>query len=88
MHWKNPPAVVGGKTVKATDPLAAPGNDLYYVHSKTAYYNSFFFEYWDNCFSKTFNLVCPFYEYKSAKEIETLLAAKFDMYAVSNIFNT
>jgi hypothetical protein len=29
--------------------------------SKTAYYNSFV-EFWDECFVKTFGLVCSFFE--------------------------
>ena len=81
VHSENPPATINGKLVKASNPLAPLDEGLYYVHSKTAYYNSFFFEFWDECFSKTFGLVCPFYEYNSVKDLEALLDAKFQRYA-------
>ena len=45
VHFNNPPATINGKVVTATYPLAPPGESLYYVHSKTAYYNSFCFEF-------------------------------------------
>jgi hypothetical protein len=48
MHFKNPPALtINGKTEKATNPLVQQGESMYYVHSKTAYYNLFFVEFWD-----------------------------------------
>ena len=56
--------------------MAPPDEGLYCVHSKTSYYNSFFFQFWDECFIKTFGLVCPFYEYHSVKDLEALLNAK------------
>ena len=49
--WNNPPAQINGKTVKTTNPLAPSGEPQYSVHSKTAYYNSFFFEFWEKCFA-------------------------------------
>jgi hypothetical protein len=33
---------------------------MHCVHSKTAYYNSFLAEIWDECFVKTFGLVINF----------------------------
>ena len=48
VHWENPTGEVKGVAVKAADPLAPKGTDLYYYHSRTAYYNSFFFEFWMN----------------------------------------
>ena len=77
--WNNPPALINGKTVKATNPLAPSGEQQYYVHSKTAYYNSFFFEFWDNCFAKTFSLVCPFYDYTSVEDFIKLFDATFEL---------
>ena len=66
VHSENPPVTINDKVVKASNPLAelAPPRmkAFFSVHSKTAYYNLFFFEYWDECFIKTFGLVCPFYE--------------------------
>ena len=46
VHAENPPVTMNGKPVKASNPLAAPGEALYYYHSKTACYNDFFFDYW------------------------------------------
>ena len=91
VHFRNPPLNTGGKVVNATNPLVPKGESLYYVHSKTAYYNSFFFEFWDKCFVKTFGLVCPFYDYESVQDLEDLLAAKVQRYArdpVHPSFNT
>ena len=82
MTIKNPPVTIIGKVVKVSNPAAPPDEGLYYVHSKTAYYNSFFFEFWDECFIKTFGLVCPFYEYNSIKDLEALLDAKVQRYAM------
>ena len=82
VHFENPPLTVQGNVVKATNPLAPPGESLYYVHSRTAYYNSFFFEFWDECFVKTFGLVCPFYNFNFVKDLEDLLDAKVQRYAV------
>jgi hypothetical protein len=73
---------INGKTVKASDPLAAKGEGLYYIHSKTAYYNDFFFDYWNVCLAKTFSLVGPFYDFTSVKDLEDLLAAIVQRYAV------
>ena len=73
---------MNGKPVKASNPLAAPGEALYYYHSKTACYNDFFFDYWNVCFAKTFRLVCPFYDFTSVKDLEDLLAAKVQRYDV------
>ena len=82
VHASNPPVNINGKSVKGSDPLAAKGEGLYYIHSKTAYYNDFFFDYWNECFSKTFRLVCPFYEFTSVKDLEDLLAAKVQRYTM------
>ena len=72
---------INGPVLKATNPLAPPGERLYYVHSKMAHYNSFF-EFWDLCFVKTFSLVCPFYEFFSVKDLEALLDAKVQRYTM------
>ena len=77
--WNNPPAQINGKTVKATTPWAPSGEQQYYVHSKTAYYNLFFFEFWDSSFAKTFSLVCPFYYYKSVEDFIKLFDATFEL---------
>jgi len=82
VHFNNQPVTINGKVVKATNPLAPPGESLYYVHSKTAYYNSFFFEFWDACFVKTFGLVCPFYEFRSVKDLQDLFDAQVQRYAI------
>ena len=82
IHFNNPTATISGKTVMATNPLAPPGEGLYYVHSRTAYYNSFFLEFWDECFVRTFGLVCPFYEFQSMKDLENLLDAKIKRYTI------
>lgn len=82
VHAENPPVTMNGKPVKASNPLAAPGEALYYYHSKTACYNDFFFDYWNVCFAKTFRLVCPFYDFTSVKDLEDLLAAKVQRYDV------
>jgi hypothetical protein len=44
VHAENPPVTMNGKSAKASNPLAAPGEALYYFHSKTASYNDFFFD--------------------------------------------
>jgi hypothetical protein len=89
VHASNPPVPINGKAVKGSDPLAAKGEGLYYIHGKTAYYNDFFFDYWNACFSQTFRLVCPFYEFTSVKDLENLLAAKVQRYTmlISSITN-
>ena len=76
VHYENPVGNVGGVDAKAADPLAV-GKPLYYFHSRTAYYNSFFLEYWDLCFAPTFSFVCPFYTYDSVGHLDKLLDAKF-----------
>ena len=82
VHACNPSVTINGKVVKASSPLAAPGESLYYIHSKTAYYNDFFFEFWNVSFAKTFRLVCPFYDFTSVKDFEDLFAAKVQRYDV------
>ena len=57
VRWENPIGDVKGVAKRAADPLAQKGTDLYYYHSRTAYYNSFFFEFWDECFAPTFSFV-------------------------------
>ena len=44
--------------------------------------NSFFFEFWDQSFVKTFGLLCPFYEFSSVKDLEDLLDAKVHRYSM------
>ena len=82
VHWMNGPAQIKGQTVKACDPLAPKGVAMYYVHSKTGYYNNFFFDWWYNCFVKTFALVCPFYDVRTVEDLTTLLNAEFLGYDV------
>ena len=82
VHSEDPLATINGKVVKASNPLAPPDEGLCYAHSKTAYYNSFFFEFWDLCFAKTFGLICPFYEFNSVQDLEDLLDAKVQRYAM------
>jgi hypothetical protein len=79
VHYLNPDVIIGGKTVKAADALAPPGTPLYYIHSKTRMYNSLFFDWFVHCFAKTFVNVCPFYSYKSVKDLEKLLDAEVHM---------
>ena len=57
VHFNNPQVAINGEAVKATNLFAPQGKSLYYVHSKTAYYNLFFFEFWDQSFVKTFGLL-------------------------------
>jgi hypothetical protein len=81
VHWQNPECDMGGGVmVKAANPLAPKGAPLYYFHSRTDYYNTFFFEFWEECFVKTFGLVCPFYEVQSVRDVEHILDAKFTRY--------
>ena len=89
VHASNLPVNINGKAVKGSDPLAAKGESLYYIHSKTAYYNDFFSDYWNECFAKTFRLASPFYEFTSVKDLENLLAAKVQRYSmlISSITN-
>ena len=68
-----------GITVKATNQFAPSGKQQYYVHSKTAYYNLFFFEFWENCFAKTFSLVCPFYDCTSVEDFIKLFDTTFEL---------
>jgi hypothetical protein len=78
VHWQNPDGDIGGGILaKAANPLAPKGSPLYYYHSRTDYYNSFFFEFWEECFVKTFGLLCPFYDVQTVKDVEHLLNAKF-----------
>ena len=74
---------VDGEPAKAADPLAPLGKAMYYHHSRTAFYNSFFFEYWDECFLKTFGLLCPFYAYDSTDYLLKLLNTKLERYVYS-----
>ena len=83
VHFKNPDLTVNGRVLKATNPLAPPGQALYYLHSRTAYYNSFFFEYWNHAFAKTFRQLCPFYTIRSVKDLDQLLAATIQRYSVT-----
>ena len=76
VDFKNPSLNINGKLVKAKNALAPKDESLYYVHSRTADCNSFFFELWGQRFVKTFSLVCPFYEYQSVNDLEDLLDAK------------
>lgn len=62
--------------------MAPPGESLYYVHSKTAYYNSFFFDFWHQCFVRTFRQVCPFYEIECVDDLDKLLNAKVQRYTL------
>jgi len=72
---------MGGRVmVKAANPLAPKGAPLYYFHSRTDYYNTFFFEFWEECLVKTFGLLCPFYEVQSVSDVEHILDAKFTRY--------
>jgi hypothetical protein len=71
-----------GKSVKVSNPLASPGEALYLFCSKTAYHNDFFFDYWNVCLAKTFSLVGPFYDFTSVKDLEDVLAAIVQRYAV------
>lgn len=80
VHPMNAPAQIKGQTVQACDPLAPPGVAMYYVHSRTAYYNHFFFDWWYNCLVKTFALVCPFYDVRSVEDLTGLLNAEFHGY--------
>ena len=59
VHCNKRQATINGKVVKVTNLLVQQGESLYYVHSKTAYPNSFFFEFCDESFVKTFGLLCP-----------------------------
>ncbi len=49
----------GITVVKAANPLAALGEPLYYIHSKTKMYNELFSMIWENVMSPTFALMCP-----------------------------
>ena len=82
VHFNYQPATINGKAVKATNPLAQPGESPYYVHSKTACHNSFFFKFWDQSFVKTFGLVYQFYEFNLVKDLEDLLDAKVQRYSM------
>ena len=78
VHWRNPAVNIGGKTVKAADALAPPGTPLYYVHSKTDQYNSIFFDWFVNCFAKTFAIACPLYDYLTVRDLEKMLDAEVE----------
>ena len=72
VHWQNPECDMGGGVmVKAANPLAPKGAPLYYFHSQIDYYNTFFFEFWEECFVKTFGLVCPFNDVQSGSDVST-----------------
>ena len=59
VYFNNQQATMNGKVVKATNQLALPGESLYYVHSKTAYYNSFFIirSYYNSFFSRNVKIL-------------------------------
>lgn len=78
VHYKNPSVMIGGKAVQACDPLAPVGQVLYYTHSRTDFYNSFFFEWWDACFAATFKYTCPFLTVESTTDLTNLLDARFE----------
>jgi len=78
VHWKNPDQTINGKTVKAANALAPAGVPLYYLHGRTNQYNDFFFDWFVNCFAKTFIGICPFYEYESVAQLEKLLDAEVE----------
>jgi hypothetical protein len=69
------------------NPVAQQGESLYYVHSKTAYYNSFFVEFWDELFVKNFSLNCPFYNFFVVLNLGNLLNAKIERYTFWWVLN-
>lgn len=60
------------------DPFALPGIPLYYFHGKTNLYNDIFFDAWDNVFSPTFNIVCPWFNVDSLKSLDRLFELEFE----------
>ena len=66
------------QVVKAGDPFALPGIPLYYFHGKTNLYNDIFFDAWDNVFSPTFNIVCPWFNVDSLKSLDKLFELEFE----------
>ena len=83
VHWNNAPVQINGKTVKACNPLVPSGSQQYYVHStgKTAYYSFFFGSGPENCFAKTFSLVCSFLRLhvRSVEDFIKLYDATFEL---------
>ena len=68
----------GKNSVKAADPLAAPGIPLYYIHSKTDMYNDNFFHFWDNVMSSAFNYIAPWFTVNSKEALDNLFSLKFE----------
>ena len=66
------------QVVKAGDPFALPGIPLYYFRGKTNLYNDIFFDVWDNVFSPTFNIVCPWFNVDSLKSLDRLFELEFE----------
>ena len=69
---------MGKIVVQAANPLAAPGEPLYYTHSKTNMYNDIFFMIWDNVFAPTFGIMCPWFTIGSKKALDKLFALEFE----------
>ena len=63
--------------VKAADPLAPTGRQLYYYHGKTVLYNDLFFILWDSVIHRVFQYVCPWMIVKTQKDLNTLLSLEF-----------
>ena len=69
----------GITVVKAANQLAALGEPLYYIHSKTKMYNELFCMIWDNVMSKspTFALICPWFKVEGKKALDRLFEYEF-----------
>ena len=62
--------------VKAADPFA-DGKPLYYIHSKTPYYNELFFRIWDNVIPQVFKIVAPWMFVCKQEDLEKLMSLEF-----------
>ena len=83
VHWQKPPITIDGKQVKASNPLAPVDEPLYYIHSKTAYYNHFFIEFWEMCMVPTFKNVAPLLEVESMTSLRVLFELRFKRYIIT-----
>jgi hypothetical protein len=63
----------------AADPFARLSIPLYYFHSQTNLYNDNFFNCWDNIFSPTFNIVCPWFNVESLNSLDRLFELEFEI---------
>jgi hypothetical protein len=69
-----------GTMIKGAQPLAPPGEPLYYYHSRTKIYGPLFYWFWDTVFAPMYRLCFEgLFEAGDSAAVDTLLALTLDM---------